>query len=1020
MILLRNLHVEGFGVHHDLRLDFGAGLNLIEGPNEAGKSTLHAFLTTILYGSHKAVHPPLAGGRHGGAVVLASKEGDVRVERRFKPRFLRVEREDGSDGGEALLRELLGRIDAQLYNSVFAFDLQDLLNLSTLESNEIEHYLFDAGLLGAGGSFRELMKTLDAEHQELLRPRSGKMREIHRELNALRKELRDAQEQAAQYGDLVEQELEIAKELEALRRSIAEKEAARTRLQLCIDLWPLERRRVEAQGVLQGLPPAREGEPAAALLTRLDRVEGQLAQVSERVEARAGEIEKLRLQIAGLTSDDALLAAAPRVEALRGELAAQRVHGETLLTLGRAIEEREAKVEALLRSLGPEWTREAALEVDCSLPEQERREQAAAALKEATEEKERQEALLAQRREELRRAEEAERSERGALEALGTLATEEELVARQAALTELRVAWEEVRRVEPRLDALRDRESLAPTQAPRGVIPWLAVVAVFGAAIALAVQQAWLLGGAAAALAILFAFLLRGEGKRQPEEIHGEARSLRQQIEAAEAALREHQAAIARASGLLGLPEDPSAAEVERAAGELAEDQRKRQRWLDLHELHQRAQRVLAAARIDVKAAEEGASQAHARWEEAAKRWAEVVAPLAAGGETPEPTAAEERAKRILRLQELSEANERSEAERRRLEEAVSRWESEVAALLREVGLDEAGEGGLAALHDRIEAERGKAEERRVLEVRHSVLAQDQEKDLQQKAALGKEAQKLLDEAGTEDRAALEKLAEEETRRDAALRAIEEAEQAFAERLGEGEEADNLLAELATGQRVEWEERRDALVAELEEAVQLRDQKIAEEATLRTQREALEASADVPRKAAAVASKEQELREAARRWRRAKLLKHVLEEALEELHKSKQPAVLRRAAESFSRVTGGRYVRIRQSLDEKQVEVVDADGRSVAAKELSRGTQEQLYLCLRLGLAAAFADQGIRLPLLMDDVLVNFDPERADAMAQVLADFAKEQQVLLFTCHPQTAERLRRVAPDATSRRLER
>jgi uncharacterized protein YhaN len=38
--------------------------------------------------------------------------------------------------------------------------------------------------------------------------------------------------------------------------------------------------------------------------------------------------------------------------------------------------------------------------------------------------------------------------------------------------------------------------------------------------------------------------------------------------------------------------------------------------------------------------------------------------------------------------------------------------------------------------------------------------------------------------------------------------------------------------------------------------------------------------------------------------------------------------------------------------------------------------------------------------MVLDDVLVNFDPERARAMARTLGAFAREHQLLFFTCHP--------------------
>jgi uncharacterized protein YhaN len=69
---------------------------------------------------------------------------------------------------------------------------------------------------------------------------------------------------------------------------------------------------------------------------------------------------------------------------------------------------------------------------------------------------------------------------------------------------------------------------------------------------------------------------------------------------------------------------------------------------------------------------------------------------------------------------------------------------------------------------------------------------------------------------------------------------------------------------------------------------------------------------------------------------------------------------------------------------------------------------EQLFLCLRLGLAAEFGRAGTVLPFVMDDVLVNFDPDRAAAAAGELKRFAAEsgRQVLFFTCHPETASLL--------------
>ena len=66
--------------------------------------------------------------------------------------------------------------------------------------------------------------------------------------------------------------------------------------------------------------------------------------------------------------------------------------------------------------------------------------------------------------------------------------------------------------------------------------------------------------------------------------------------------------------------------------------------------------------------------------------------------------------------------------------------------------------------------------------------------------------------------------------------------------------------------------------------------------------------------------------------------------------------------------------------------------------ELSRGTLEQLALCLRLGLISEFAKHQTPLPLVIDDILVNFDPNRAANTLRILADLESMHQVLFFTC----------------------
>ena len=129
----------------------------------------------------------------------------------------------------------------------------------------------------------------------------------------------------------------------------------------------------------------------------------------------------------------------------------------------------------------------------------------------------------------------------------------------------------------------------------------------------------------------------------------------------------------------------------------------------------------------------------------------------------------------------------------------------------------------------------------------------------------------------------------------------------------------------------------------------------------------------------------------------------------------RQPQVLRMASEYFSTMTRGAYTRVLAPLGEidLQVETAATGGRK-GPEALSRGTKEQLYLAMRLALASVYADKLVALPLVADDILVNFDDDRAEATAALLGSYAaSDHQVLAFTCHRRLAEVFATQAPDA-------
>ena len=66
---------------------------------------------------------------------------------------------------------------------------------------------------------------------------------------------------------------------------------------------------------------------------------------------------------------------------------------------------------------------------------------------------------------------------------------------------------------------------------------------------------------------------------------------------------------------------------------------------------------------------------------------------------------------------------------------------------------------------------------------------------------------------------------------------------------------------------------------------------------------------------------------------------------------------------------------------------------------MSRGTREQLYLSMRLGLIEEYESRSEPLPIVMDDVLVNFDDPRKARVIEMLKQFAQSRQIIVLTCH---------------------
>lgn len=242
---------------------------------------------------------------------------------------------------------------------------------------------------------------------------------------------------------------------------------------------------------------------------------------------------------------------------------------------------------------------------------------------------------------------------------------------------------------------------------------------------------------------------------------------------------------------------------------------------------------------------------------------------------------------------------------------------------------------------------------------------------------------------------------------------VKEAEQQIRRISGNGEKYDTFVEELQASEPSGLKEENDRL----EDCLETLEHEISENTdkrgAIRNQIEQLEHGSEGSLARVMEKSLREEIHEKSREWATFVLAQKILAKAIEVYEKERQPAVIVEAQTFFSKITRGRYSRIYSPLNSSEIYVEDREGRKKSIQELSRGTAEQLYLSLRFGFIREFSRHSESLPVVFDDVLVNFDPERCISTCEALKDLVSGNQVFYFTCHPETVQMLEGRFPEA-------
>jgi len=1019
---IERVQIDGFGELSDFPVGpFDGLLTVIHGPNEAGKSTLLEFIRTVLFGfplrGRAQYYAPIKGGRHGGGLrVIDDRNVRYIVERTETARgeVLAVRSDDGDQLGDAVLAKLLGQASRGMFESVFAFGIEELQNVRSLSDSEVSGRIYSAGM--GAGRLPGALRVIVSEREKLFKPRgpSQTIAKLLKELQTVESSLDGVRGNAADYAGLATRREDIVRELEEADNAIAELSARRNLIDRLLRAWPDWVAAYELEQRLSDIPKVDGFSENAA--ERLDNAEARLREAEEALDSLRTQATDAERKVNAPVADETMLVDGDLVEKIRRGRTKFDSATNDLPRVRAQLTQMGQALDQSLGELGAGWDVERLEQFDTSvevraaledwretLPRLEQKESATAQEVNRIERELREATKLVKEA-----AEALDETVRPELEAATIGSKRAALREARSRLADYRLATQRQEDLEYQLGQSLSVRPGAPVD--RGTLK-LALAGVSGIA---CIVGGLVLGGNAVLFGVVVGLALMAGGAylyleaRRQMSPADRLSPLRDRLEEATETANQKRDSLLQSARTLtsGFPDaaalDSAEAELDRAVAMLAA-------WDEARERFTRAQETEARVRERSEEAKTTAEEVRGELEEAQNSWRRWLVERQLT-ETLKPAVAVDVLSRVetakLLARQVRELSERVQD----IENAVTEYAELVSPLAARYGLElRAGDSSSIALAaerliERFDAARSAVSNRaQATELAEQVQRQVESQE-KRAARIADELSALLKSGGAPDAETFRRTAAAQAERQEIERALRGHEGGLLRFSGPGQQLADFKGSLSSTNLQFLEEEGGRVSSDLAAEEERRTELLDERGRVGVQIEQLanDETASELRTSRGVLL--EQLTSLATEWSTLAMAEEILLRARARYEAERQPHVIRHAQEFFSTVTGGRYEKLISPLGSQTIEAVQGDGTRKSPALLSRGTREQLYLALRLGLIRQFAEQATSLPVIVDEVFVNFDPERGRRAAQAFVKLAESNQVLVFTCHPSVVE----------------
>ncbi|MCH7988707.1 MAG: AAA family ATPase [Planctomycetes bacterium] len=1031
---INEIRIKRFGIWQNLSLSLGdSGLSVIYGPNEAGKSTLLRFIREVLYGFEpgniESDEEDSGIAIRGGSLIIEHDDQCFEIVRSSQHNgLLRIHADDENDSVKKRLFQFLEETNAKLFNHVFAVGLQELQELATLHDEDVARHIYGLTLGPEGQTlihtFAELERVksriFDVEQQSgELADLLAKDEQLTEEIESL-KTLRTTHEELCRERDSVESEIQNLKERQSgIRWQLRGHQFLKKIWGSWNEVRELQQE-LDKDSTLQDFPEN--------LLQRLNELEAKLDSAMQSRDSLGSEAGQLEIDVLKFQCDPEFQKYASSIE----NLLEQHDWISELFLKATTLESRAGKLKSqrddAILELGEDWSLDRLEAFNPTPADHSRLIRAAGEFQSAqskqTRLKNRYERISNSCQRALARLNEYKSRLQGlSIEEALSLTGErlrdlQELVRLRQQETDLQLRHSG--RVEE-IERLKNHMVI-----PKWVSRTLKILGLSGGVIAILGFVTGLMTNGITG--ILFAFSgLTGLGiawglkSHHHRETRDKLRGLRNLLKEIACRLSETRENISQLDMKQTHPlfrdsEDPSSTDGTRCSrqpsetemiGQTVERLVELERWRENDRRIGIRRRRFTEFRYRLRQLQSKAGKAREKWcrelnrlglpetlhvSDVFQTWQQIVVAndlrgewqslatelqtsqriyeyfrnrilkidhfiRAAGNNSDSATNGTDNPLDILnRWKQELKRFQQEQTEWDRLNQKLQRCREESAEIQQRLDdlnerysalLEQGGTNNREEFLNRVEL----ASEYRELEELLAVAQSELEAVAQTEPDMAVVEEDLLDFDAVENSYCIEVLSSESTDLD------EDADRAF-EKLGRVKEQIHVLEKdrRAPRLRLEFSQNENQLKLKIEE------------------------------------------------WLALQWAGRILEKVRSRFERTRQPATLTAASHYLNRLTAGKYANIWTPLGERRLMTDNQDGRTLKVEQLSGGTREQLFLSIRFALVDEFRRQGIELPMVLDDVIVNFDQQRAEAAVETLLELtARGHQILFFTCHAHLA-----------------